>query len=135
MKYVIINRIIDLHEIIKKRRKLDDKIQRNTQQAQIQQAIEKRCEIIQSDQSKWIASVLDKNTKNRIVIDKLIYENDNKERCILLNPNDVKELAAQTFEKQFRKRATVKRVDSIMPGLMRDSKSVKTIEFSFLRVT
>src|SRR6266498_3575032 len=66
-----------LKSVISARRKLEDKTQLCAQRAQILKAIDRRCDIIQSDQSKWINSALERNNK-AIVIDKLIYENDDE---------------------------------------------------------
>src|SRR5205823_293876 len=102
---------LDLKSVISARRKLEDKAQLCAQRAQILKAIDRRCDIIQSDQSKWINSALERNNK-AIVIDKLIYE-QNDERRLLLDPAEIKNLAADTFDKQFRKRAT--HLDDLSP--------------------
>jgi hypothetical protein len=66
------------------------KLQKNADNKHIKDCINKRAEIIQTNQMRWINSLLNKH-KDRIVIDRIIHINEltGKEE-LLTNPEDIK---------------------------------------------
>jgi hypothetical protein len=74
------------------------------QRKQIEENIDKRCEMIKTDQGKMIASLLNRPYK-KIVLDRFI-EQEGEETILITEPDAVKMGIAKHYEKQFRKRNT-----------------------------
>ncbi|CAG8676520.1 41865_t:CDS:2, partial [Gigaspora margarita] len=64
--------------------------------------IERRCQMIDGEQERMLASLLEKPF-NHIVVDKLL-ENQNNTRVLTCDPEKVKEKTKEFFQKQFRRR-------------------------------
>ncbi|CAG8792783.1 41239_t:CDS:2, partial [Gigaspora margarita] len=69
---------------------------------QIEWCIERRCQMINGEQGKIIASLLEKPF-NHTIIDKLL-ENQNNTRVLTCDPEKVKEKTKEFFQKQFKRR-------------------------------
>src|ERR1043165_365731 len=74
------------------------------QRRQIEENIDKRCEIIKTDQRKMIASLLNRPYK-KIILDRFI-EQKGEETILITEPETVKTGIAKHYKKQFRKRNT-----------------------------
>ena len=74
------------------------------QRKQIEENIDKRCEMIKTDQGKMIASLLNRPYK-KIVLDRFI-EQEGEETILITEPDAVKMGIAKHYEKQFRRRNT-----------------------------
>ncbi len=76
--------------------------------------IESKFEMIQTNQSLWLNSSLEKYRPN-VKIDRAVITNpqNSMEKCLILEPNAVKQVAADTFAHQFRKRRTM--LDNLSP--------------------
>jgi len=70
----------------------------------MQENINKRCEMIRSEQGKMLASLLNK-PYNKITLDRVIKKEDQKAELIL-EPAIVEHEVKQHFKGQFRKRKT-----------------------------
>src|SRR6266498_4535079 len=99
---------------IKERKKLDYKIYLQHTQLQIVCKIESKFEMIQTHQSIWLNNSLEKHRLD-VKIDRAVIPNpqDSAENILILEPNEVKQVAADTFAHQFRKRRTM--FDSLNP--------------------
>jgi len=75
-----------------------------TQRKQIEENIDKRCEMIRTEQGKMIASLLNRPYK-KIVLDRFIRQIEEKTN-LLTSPEDVRVGVAEHYGKQFRKRNT-----------------------------
>ncbi|GBC02443.1 hypothetical protein RclHR1_04620010 [Rhizophagus clarus] len=93
----------DLEEIVKVRRKMDRSIKKFLQSKRIVEAIEKRHDIIQSDQSRWITSIQGK-FKERLVIDRVVVQDHQGNSSLELNPNQIKKEVEKHIRHTFRKR-------------------------------
>ncbi|CAG8843533.1 33361_t:CDS:2, partial [Gigaspora margarita] len=69
---------------------------------QIEWCIERRCQMIDREQGRMLASLLEK-LFNHVVVDKLL-ENQNNTRVLICDPEKVKEKTKEFFQKQFRRR-------------------------------
>src|ERR1043165_5850740 len=74
------------------------------QRKQIEENIDKRCEMIKTDQEKMIASLLNKPYK-KIVLDRFIKQEE-ETTCLVLESELVKAGVAEHYSEQFRKRNT-----------------------------
>ena len=72
------------------------------QRRQIEENIDKRCEMIKTDQEKMIASLLNRPYK-KIVLDRLVKQIE-EETVLITKPEEVKRRVAEHYKKQFRKR-------------------------------
>jgi hypothetical protein len=86
--------------LIERKKKNWERVQRK----QIEENIDKRCEMIRADQGKMIASLLNRPYK-KIVLDRFIKQVEEKTN-LLTSPEDVRVGVAEHYEKQFRKRNT-----------------------------
>src|SRR5260363_107885 len=69
---------------------------------QIEWCIERRCQMIDGEQGRMLASLLEKPF-NHVVVDKLL-ENQNNIRVLTCDPGKVKEKTKEFFQNQFRRR-------------------------------
>ena len=74
------------------------------QRKQIEENIDKRCEMIKTDQGRMIASLLNRPYK-KIILDRFI-EQEGEKTILITEPDTVKMGIAKHYEKQFRKRNT-----------------------------
>jgi exonuclease III len=74
------------------------------QRRQIEENIDKRCEMIKTDQGKMIASLLNRPYK-KIILDRLIKQ-VGEETHLVTKPEEVKADVAEHYKMQFRKRNT-----------------------------
>jgi len=75
-----------------------------SQRRQIEESIDRRCEMIKTDQGKMIASLLNKPYK-KIMLDRFI-EQEEETTNLIVEPESVKTGVAEHYKKQFRKRNT-----------------------------
>ena len=75
-----------------------------SQRRQIEESIDRRCEMIKTDQRKMIASLLNKPYK-KIMLDRFI-EQEEETTNLIVEPESVKTGVAEHYKKQFRKRNT-----------------------------
>ncbi|CAG8766075.1 26663_t:CDS:2, partial [Gigaspora margarita] len=80
---------------------LSDRIEKEKLK-QIEWCIERRCRMIDREQGKMLASLLEKPF-NHVVVDKLL-ENQNNTRVLTCESEKVKEKTKEFFQKQFRRR-------------------------------
>jgi preprotein translocase subunit SecD len=86
---------------------LQEKKKKNWEQAQrrrIEENIDKRCEMIKTDQGKMLASLLNKPYK-KIVLDRLIKQEE-EETYLITKPEEIKTNVVEHYRMQFRKRNT-----------------------------
>ncbi|CAB4384287.1 unnamed protein product [Rhizophagus irregularis] len=95
--------IINLQRIIRYRTKLNDTKYKQFNLKQIETNIEKRMSYISTEESKFLDSVLNRYT-SPIIIDRLKVEDDDGFCTLLLDPDDIKNQAAASYQHQFRKR-------------------------------
>lgn len=95
--------IINLQRIIRYRTKLNDTKYKQFNLKQIEINIEKRMSYISTEESKFLDSVLNRHT-SPIIIDRLKVEDDDGFCTLLLDPDDIKNQAAASYQHQFRKR-------------------------------
>ncbi|CAB4394081.1 unnamed protein product [Rhizophagus irregularis] len=95
--------IINLQRIIRYRTKLNDTKYKQFNLKQIETNIEKRMSYISTEESKFLDSVLNRHT-SPIIIDRLKVEDDDGFCTLLLDPDDIKNQAAASYQHQFRKR-------------------------------
>ena len=74
------------------------------QRKQIEENIDKRCEMIKTNQGKMIASLLNRPYK-KIVLDRFIKQVE-EETSLITDSEDVRVGVAEHYKKQFRKRNT-----------------------------
>jgi len=74
------------------------------QRRQIEENIDKRCEMIKTDQGKIIASFLNRPYK-KIILDRLIKQVE-EDTYLIMKPKEVKTDVAEHYKMQFRKRNT-----------------------------
>jgi hypothetical protein len=74
------------------------------QRKQIEDNIDKRCEMIKTDQGKMIASLLNKPYK-KVTLDRIIEQTEEETRLVT-EAELVKEATVEHYKKQFRKRNT-----------------------------
>ena len=74
------------------------------QRKQIEESIDKRCEMIKTDQGKMIASLLNRPYK-KIVLDRYVKRQE-EETILVTEPEAVKSGIAEHYRDQFRKRNT-----------------------------
>jgi hypothetical protein len=86
--------------LLERKKKNWERVQRK----QIEENIDKRCEMIRTNQGKMIASLLNRPYK-KIVLDRFIKQTE-EETNLLTSPEDVRTGVAEHYKKQFRKRNT-----------------------------
>src|ERR1043165_2069677 len=74
------------------------------QKRQIEKNIDKRCEMIKTDQGKMIISLLNRPYK-KIILDRFIKQRE-EETKLVTEPDAVKEGIEEHYKRQFRKRKT-----------------------------
>ena len=74
------------------------------QRRQIEENIDKRCEMIKTDQGKMIISLLNRPYK-KIILDRFIEQRE-EETKLVTEPDAVKEGIEEHYKRQFRKRKT-----------------------------
>ena len=74
------------------------------QKRQIEENIDKRCEMIKTDQEKMIVSLLNRPYK-KIILNKFIKQREEETRLVT-EPDAVKEDIEEHYKRQFRKRNT-----------------------------
>ncbi|CAB4403165.1 unnamed protein product [Rhizophagus irregularis] len=91
------------------RLRVDYKKYKATEMKSIKDKIDKRVEITQKDQTTWLSSILDRNTHNNIVIDKVIVNEEpgGSTKRLATEPGEVKEAVDNDFASMFRKRNTL----------------------------
>src|SRR6185295_7814779 len=94
------------------------------QRKQIEENIDKRCEMIKTDQGKMIASLLNRPYK-KITLDRFIKQEE-EETILVTDPELVKEGIAEHYKKQFRKRNTkLERMSNRWEEVYRPRKDIK----------
>jgi len=88
-------------KILQERKKKDWE---RTQRRQIEENIDKRCEMIKTDQEKMLASLLNKLYK-KILLDRLIKQVEEK-TYLITKSEEVKMNVAEHYKLQFKKRNT-----------------------------
>ena len=68
-----------------------DLAQKTYNDKQIKKFVQQRCDDYHSDQSRMIDSLLNRN-KNKIVIDRLLYNDDNNQQFLTTDPDQIKML-------------------------------------------
>jgi hypothetical protein len=90
------------------RLRLDHKRYKAAEAKSIKNRIDKRVEIIRDDQTTWLSSILDKKTHNRIVLDKVLVDEEagTLTKRLATDPEEVKKIVDEDFARMFRKRNT-----------------------------
>src|SRR6185437_7797249 len=89
-------------KILEKKCLLENISSRNKE---IQEKIEKRCEMIANNQGQMLNSLLNKSY-NKIVLNKIIIENQDHSRELITEPEDVMQHTEKHFQTQYKKRNT-----------------------------
>src|ERR1043165_7155343 len=86
-------------KLLQEKKKKDWK---RSQRRQIEESIDRKCEMIKTDQGKMIASLLNKPYK-KITLDRFI-EQEEEMMNLIVEPELVKTDIAEHYKRQFRKR-------------------------------
>ncbi|GBB84197.1 hypothetical protein RclHR1_10820003 [Rhizophagus clarus] len=91
-----------LKQVAQKRKKVEKKTYTSYQTSKITVAVEARFATIQSAQTRWISSSLEK-CKPNVTIDRLMVTTKDRLQELLLHLNKVRQAATNAYASQFKK--------------------------------
>ncbi|GES77441.1 hypothetical protein GLOIN_2v1869978 [Rhizophagus clarus] len=97
-----------LKEKVKYHLRIEHKKYKAAEARSIKSCMDKRVEITWDDQTTWLASILEKKTHTRIVLNKVLVDEETGTsiKRLATDPEEVKKLVNKDFACMFRKRNT-----------------------------